>query len=436
MAFESNKNSVIEQLSETIALPRMLRVRQSFDPAHIEPEDLPAVVQAQLDRSEVKAKIKPGMSVAITCGSRGISNIAIIVKAIVDFVKAQGADPFIFPAMGSHGGATAEGQLDVLKSYQVTEETMGCPIRATMETVYLGNTAEGSPVFQDKYAHDADGVILCGRIKAHTTFRGPYESGLLKMAVIGMGKQHGAEAVHESGFINMARVLPQFARVVFDHTNIIAGVGILENAFDQTYKIAGLTPDEIWEQEPALLKEAKSKMGRIWIENADVLVVDKIGKDISGDGMDPNVTGTFGSPESACDGSPGPLKAQRTVVLDLTDASHGNANGIGVADVTTKRLVDKTNVDITYPNAVTSTLVVMVKMPMFAHTDEHAIQLAVRTCNMIDKVNPRIVRIKNTMELGHIWVSEALIPEVKAHPNMELDGEPEPWGFDENGNLW
>lgn len=436
MAFESNKNSVIEQLSETIALPRMVRVRQSFDPAHIEPEDLPAVVQAQLDRSEVKAKIKPGMSVAITCGSRGISNIAIIVKAIVDFVKAQGADPFIFPAMGSHGGATAEGQLDVLKSYQVTEETMGCPIRATMETVYLGNTAEGSPVFQDKYAHDADGVILCGRIKAHTTFRGPYESGLLKMAVIGMGKQHGAEAVHESGFINMARVLPQFARVVFDHTNIIAGVGILENAFDQTYKIAGLTPDEIWEQEPALLKEAKSKMGRIWIENADVLVVDKIGKDISGDGMDPNVTGTFGSPESACDGSPGPLKAQRTVVLDLTDASHGNANGIGVADVTTKRLVDKTNVDITYPNAVTSTLVVMVKMPMFAHTDEHAIQLAVRTCNMIDKVNPRIVRIKNTMELGHIWVSEALIPEVKAHPNMELDGEPEPWGFDENGNLW
>lgn len=152
--------------------------------------------------------------------------------------------------------------------------------------------------------------------------------------------------------------------------------------------------------------------------------------------MDPNVTGTFGSPESACDGSPGPLKAQRTVVLDLTDASHGNANGIGVADVTTKRLVDKTDVDVTYPNAVTSTLVVMVKMPMFAHTDQHAIQLAVRICNEIDKANPRIVRIENTMELGHIWVSEALVPEVKAHPNMELDGELEPWNFDENGNLW
>ena len=436
MALDSSKNNVMEQLCETVSLPRMVRVRQSFDRAHIEPEDLPTVVWAQLNQSGIKNKIKPGMSIAITCGSRGIANIAIIVKAIVDFVKAQGANPFVFPAMGSHGGATAEGQLDVLKSYQVTEETMGCPIRATMETVYLGDTVEGNPVFQDKYAHEADGVILCGRIKAHTTFRGPYESGLLKMSVIGMGKQHGAESVHESGFINMARLLPQFARVVFDHTNIIAGVGILENAFDQTYKIAGLTPEEIWEQEPVLLKEAKSKMGRIWIENADVLVVDKIGKDISGDGMDPNVTGTFGSPESACDGSPGPLKAQRTVVLDLTDASHGNANGIGVADVTTKRLVDKTDVDVTYPNAVTSTLVVMVKMPMFAHTDQHAIQLAVRICNEIDKANPRIVRIENTMELGHIWVSEALVPEVKAHPNMELDGELEPWHFNENGNLW
>lgn len=436
MAFESRKDSVVEQLSDTVTLPRMIRVRQKFDRSHIDPNEIPSVIWTQLGRAEIQEQIKPGMRIAITCGSRGIANIAIILKAIVDFVKARGAEPFIFPAMGSHGGATPEGQVDVLRSYQVTEETMGCPIRATMETVYLGDTVEGSPVFQDKYAHEADGVILCGRIKAHTTFRGPYESGLLKMAVIGMGKQHGAESVHESGFINMARVLPQFARVVFDNTNIISGVGILENAYDQTYKLAALTAQEIWEQEPALLKEAKSKMGRIWIENCDVLVVDKIGKDISGDGMDPNVTGTFGSPESARDGSPGPLKAQRTVVLDLTDASHGNANGIGVADVTTKRLVDKTDVDITYPNALTSTLVVMVKMPMFAHSDEHAIKIAVRVCNQIDKANPRIIRIENTMELGHIWVSEALLDEVKAHPNMELDGGPEPWGFDEQGNLW
>ena len=279
-------------------------------------------------------------------------------------------------------------------------------------------------------------MILCGRIKAHTSFRGPYESGLLKMSVIGMGKQHGAESVHESGFQNMGRVMPQFARVVFDNTNIVAGVGIIENAYDQTYKIAALNAAEIWEQEPELLKEANRLLGRIWVDKADVLVVDKLGKNISGDGMDPNVSGTFGSPGRPRNGEPGPILAQRTVVLDLTDESHGNFNGIGVADVTTKRLIDKSIVDVTYPNALTSTLVNMVKMPIFAHSDENAIKLAVRVCNMIDKQHPRIVRIANTMELSHIWVSEALVEEVKAHPHMELDGELQDWGFDENGNLW
>lgn len=436
MAFESSKDSVIERLVTDVTLPKMVRVHQKFDSTHIEPADIPAVIREQLGREELKSKIKPGMSIAITCGSRGINNIAIIVKAIVDFVKEQGAEPFVFPSMGSHGGATPEGQLEILRSYHVTEETMGCPIRATMETVYLGDTVEGSPVFQDKYAHEADGVILCGRIKAHTSFRGPYESGLLKMAVIGMGKQHGAESVHESGFQNMGRVMPQFARVIFDHTNILAGVGIIENAYDQTYKLAALGKEEIWEKEPELLKEANRKLGRIWIDKADVLVVDRLGKNVSGDGMDPNVSGTFGSPGRRPNGEPGPIQAQRTVVLDLTDESHGNFNGIGCADVTTKRLVDKSNVDLTYPNALTSTLVNMVKMPIFTHSDENAIRLAVRVCNMIDKEHPRIVRIENTMELAHIWVSEALVDEVKAHPNLELDGELEDWGFDENGNLW
>lgn len=430
------QGGVVSQLLAGVPIPPMFRARQLFPQEHIEPADIPAAVMEQLNREPFRSKVQPGMEIAITAGSRGIANVDIITRAVVDFVKSRGATPFIVPAMGSHGGATVAGQLEVLESYGVTEEAMGCPIRATMETVYLGDTVEGNQVFQDKYAHEADGVILCGRIKAHTTFRGPYESGLLKMAVIGMGKQHGAESVHESGFINMGRIMPQFARVIFDNTNIVAGVGILENAFDQTYKLAALTPDEIWEQEPVLLKEAKSKMGRIWIENTDVLVVDEIGKDISGDGMDPNVTGTFGSPKSACDGSPGPINAQRTVVLDLTESTHGNANGIGTADITTRRVVEKTNVDVTYPNALTSTLVNMVKMPMFAHSDKHAIQIAVRVCNMIDKEHPRIVRIHNTMELGHIWVSEALVDEVKANPNMELDGEPEDWGFDENGNLW
>ena len=436
MALESKHGNVTEQLCQSVTLPKMIKVRQKFDETHINPQDISAVTALGLSRDAIKNKIAPGMRVAITCGSRGIANIGLIVKAVVDFVKSCGAEPFVFAAMGSHGGATKEGQLDILRSYGVTEKTMGCPVTATMETVYLGDTEEGSPVYVDKSAFEADGIILCGRIKAHTTFRAPYESGLIKMAVIGMGKQHGAESVHESGFINMGRILPQFGRVIFNRVNILAGVGIIENAFDQTYQLHCLTPDEIWEKEPELLKLAKSKMGRIWIEKADVLVVDKIGKNYSGDGMDPNVTGTFASPESADDGSPGPIRAQNTVVLDLSDETHGNANGIGMADVTTKRLIDKIDVDITYPNAVTSTLVNIVKIPVFTHSDRDSIRLGLRICNMIDKEHPRIVRIKNTMELEYIWVSEALLDEVKAHPQMEVIGEAEEWPFDENGNLF
>lgn len=436
MALQSNPNNVVEQLCESVKLPRMVRVRQIFDETHLTKEEIPGIVKAQLSRDAVSAGIRPGMNIAITCGSRGISNIAIIVRAIVDFVKEKGANPFVFPAMGSHGGATAEGQLELLESYGVTEETMGCPIKATMETVYLGETEEGSPVFQDKYAHEADGVILCGRIKAHTCFRGPYESGLIKMSVIGMGKQHGAENVHESGFQNMGRILPQFGKVIFEHTNIIAGVGLIENAYDETYKIVALNADEIWEEEPKLLLEANELLGRIWINETDVLVVDKLGKNVSGDGMDPNVSGTFGSPGRSYDEKSGAIHAQRKVVLDLTEETHGNGNGIGEADVTTKRLVDKMNVDITYPNAVTSTLLNMVKIPIFTHTDENAIKLAVRACNMIDRENPRIVRIESTLEIEHIWISEALLEEAKAHPHLEVLGEPEEWPFDEHGNLW
>ena len=427
----------ITNLIKDTPIPKMVRVRQNFDKTCIPESDIPGIILRELDRPEIGGKILPGQKIAITCGSRGINHNALMARTIVDFVKSKGAAPYIVAAMGSHGGATAEGQLQILKDYGITEEAMDCPVKSSMETVQIGiSGVRHQPVFMDKNASEADGIILFNRIKPHTSFRGPYESGLLKMSVIGMGKQHGAESVHESGFQNMGRVMPQFARVVFDNTNIVAGVGIIENAYDQTYKIAALNAAEIWEQEPELLKEANRLLGRIWVDKADVLVVDKLGKNISGDGMDPNVSGTFGSPGRPRNGEPGPILAQRTVVLDLTDESHGNFNGIGVADVTTKRLIDKSIVDVTYPNALTSTLVNMVKMPIFAHSDENAIKLAVRVCNMIDKQHPRIVRIANTMELSHIWVSEALVEEVKDHPHMELDGELQDWGFDENGNLW
>ena len=433
MAFESSKNSVVEQLCGTVALPKMVRVRQEFDHTHMEPAEIPNAVWAQLERDAVKQNIKPGMTIAITCGSRGIANIAIIVKAIVDYVKAQGANPFVFPAMGSHGGATPEGQLEVLRSYHVTEETMGCPIRATMETVYLGDTVEGSPVYQDKYAHEADGVILCGRIKAHTSFRGPYESGLLKMSVIGMGKQHGAESVHESGFQNMGRVMPQFARVVFDNTNIVAGVGIIENAYDQTYKIAALNAAEIWEQEPELLKEANRLLGRIWVDKADVLVVDKLGKNISGDGMDPNVSGRFVQPKY-CSGG---IQAEKCVVLDITDETHGNAQGIGLAEVTTRRLVNRMKLEMTYPTGVTNTFLHLMKIPMIMDNDREAIQLALMCCpEAEDHDHMKMIRIPNTAHIGVIEISEGMLPLVENNPNFEVLTEPYDLPFDENGNLF
>ena len=433
MAFESSPNSVVEQLCQSVSLPKMVRVHQKFDPTHFEPEELPAVVHAQLERENIRSQIRPGMSVAITCGSRGIANIAIIVRAIVDFVKECGANPFVFPAMGSHGGATPEGQLEVLRSYHVTEETMGCPIRATMETVYLGDTVEGKPVYSDKYAHEADGVILCGRIKPHTSFRGPYESGLLKMAVIGMGKQHGAESVHESGFQNMGRIMPQFARVVFDHTNILAGVGIIENAYDQTYKIAALDAQEIWEQEPVLLQEANRMMGRLWIEKADVLVVDRLGKNISGDGMDPNVSGRFVQPKY-CSGG---IEAEKVVILDLTDETHGNAQGIGLAEVTTRRLYNKMKLEMTYPTGGTNTFLHLMKIPMIMDNDREALQLALCCCpDAEDQNNMKMIRIPNTAHIEYIEISEGLLPQAQANPNIEILSEPYELDFDENGNLF
>ena len=427
----------ITNLIKDTPIPKMVKVRQNFDKTCIPESDIPGVITRELDRPEIGGKIQPGQKIAITCGSRGINHNALMARAIVNFVKSKGAEPYIVAAMGSHGGATAEGQLQILKDYGVTEEAMGCPVKSSMETVQIGiSGVRHQPVYVDKNASEADGIILYNRIKPHTSFRGPYESGLMKMMAIGLGKQKGAESIHHQSPAIMHELVEEYGRTILENAPVLGGIAIIENAYDDTYLIKGLSPEEIISEEPKLKEISYKTIAHLLFDKCDVLVVDKIGKNISGDGMDPNVSGTFGSPGRPRNGEPGPILAQRTVVLDLTDESHGNFNGIGVADVTTKRLIDKSIVDVTYPNALTSTLVNMVKMPIFAHSDENAIKLAVRVCNMIDKQHPRIVRIANTMELSHIWVSEALVEEVKAHPHMELDGELQDWGFDENGNLW
>ena len=430
MALETiREGNMVTKLADSTQLPKMVKVRQLLDRSHIDPADIPALVKKELE--PMRPRIQPGMSVAITCGSRGVANIAIVTKAIVDFVKSCGGEPFVFPAMGSHGGATAEGQREILTGYGVTEEFIGCPIRATMEVVQLGETEEGMPVFADRYAYEADGIILCGRVKAHTAFRGPYESGILKMSVIGMGKQHGADYIHRDGFADLGRLLPMIAKVVFAKTKILGAVALAENAFDQTCIIEGLLKEEIFEKEPDILRRSKERLGKIFFDDIDVLVVDQLGKDISGDGMDPNITGRYVVPHMKTE-----KNVQHIAVLDLTEASHGNCNGIGIADVTTRRFVDKVDVDCTYPNVLTSTVLCTPKIPFFTHSDKTCIQVALKTCHYIDREHPRIVRIKDTMRLEEIEISEAMLEEARANPNVEVISEPYDWPFDGEGNLF
>lgn len=422
---------VVEKLAAEQKLPRMVRVKQHFDCGHIEIDDFPDLVDKQLNRAEITEKIRPDMSVAVTCGSRGIANIRYIIKAIVNFLHNRGARPFVVPAMGSHGGATSAGQIGVLANLGVTEEFLGCPIQSSMETLIIGQTPEGHEVHLDKNAAQADGIFVANRIKPHTSFTGPYESGLMKMLAIGLGKQQGAEVIHESGFGHAAHMIPMFANTILAHANIVGGLAILENAFDQTRRLVGLSASEIPEKEPELLKDAYTSMGRIYLGESDVLVIDKIGKNMSGDGMDPNISGTFATPYRS-----GNFHAERVVVLDLTEETHGNFNGLGMADLTTRRTFNKLKLDETYPNAITSTILENVKIPMVCSSDKAAIQLAVKVCNGIDKTNPRIIRIPNTMDITEIEISEALLPAAKANPNMEVQGELYELPFDENGNLF
>jgi hypothetical protein len=419
---------IVSELVKDIQLPKMAKVRQRFFRERI--EDVPAAVRAGLAKDEIVRTIKPGMHIAITGGSRGVANIAVILREIAAFVKEKGGHPFIIPAMGSHGGATAEGQVEVLDSYGITEAFCGCPIRATMDTLQIGITAEQHPVFIDRYAAEADGIIVVNRVKPHTCFRGPYESGLMKMMAIGLGKQKGADVCHEAGFKHMAKMVPLFANAILANSNILFGLATLENPFDETCKVISLTKGEIPEKEPALLCEAKSLMPRILLGETDVLIVDKIGKNFSGDGMDPNITGTFCSPYAS-----GGIKAQRVVVLDLSDETHGNAVGMGMADVATKRLFEKADLEKTYPNGFTSTIISNVKIPVLLKNDKEAIQAAIKICNEIDKGRPRMIRIANSLHIEYIYISEALLEQAKTIPEMEILEEPQPFLFNEQGDI-
>ena len=422
---------VIAELLKSTPLPKMVKIKEKFDDTCIPVDQIHDTVFEQLGQKKLEGMIKPGMRIAITVGSRGISNIPLIVRSIADFVKSQGGQPFVVPAMGSHGGATAEGQRAVIEGYGVTEEAIGCPILSSMETVEIGHTEEGQPVRMDKNAYEADGIIVCGRIKPHTGFHGPYESGRMKMMAIGLGKQAGAEIIHQDGFGHFKKNIPMFGTVILRNSKVICGLALVENAYDHTREIVGLTPDEIITEEPVILQRAKSYMPRILFDSCDVLIVDEIGKNISGDGMDPNISGRFPTPYAT-----GGIDAQRVVVLDLTKESHGNACGIGLADVTCMRLFEKFDKEATYPNAITNTVTGELKIPMIMYNDKQAIQLGIKSCNEIDRAHPRVIRIKNTMQIETIEISEGMLEEAAQNPDIEILTQPEEMHFNEQDNLW
>lgn len=418
---------VYSSLVSDVLLPEMVKVRQIFERPVI--KDIEQELHAQLSRESINSLIKKDTRIALTCGSRGVANIALILKIVAKICREKGAKPFIVPAMGSHGGATAEGQCQILGSYGVTEDECGCPIMATMETKQIGE-AGGYPVLIDRYAGEADGIIVIGRIKPHTCFRGEYESGLMKMMAVGLGKQEGAGLCHVSGFRNIHTMIPLLGNAILDNAPVLFGIGLVENAYDETALIRALLPDEIRTEEPKLLETAKSLIGQIYLKDVDVLVIDRIGKNISGDGADPNVTGRYGTPYAS-----GGLAPQSMVVLDLTDETHGNANGLGLFDATTERLYRKINFDTMYPNSITTKILHMLKIPMVMENDRDCIAVALKSCIDIDHSNPRIVRIRDTMALEYIWVSTALLPYVRENRQLEIVGSPEPFCFDSSGNL-
>ncbi|WP_342041524.1 lactate racemase domain-containing protein [Bacillus sp. OTU2372] len=420
---------ILQELLKDIPVPKMAKVKVKFENNKI--DELGQDLKLKLNRVHIQEKIQPGMEIAIAVGSRGLDRLVELTAVTVQFLKELGAKPFIVPSMGSHGGATAEGQREVLAHLGVTEATVGCEIRSSMEVVKVGELPNGLPIYVDKFASKADGIVVINRVKPHTAFRGPVESGIMKMISIGLGKQKGAEACHQMGFKYMAENVPAMAKVIMEKTPFLFGVATVENAFDKVAVLEVLTPEEVLEKEPALQKQAKELLPKLFFDQLDVLLIDEIGKNISGDGMDPNITGRYPTPYA----SGGP-DVNKMVVLDITVQSEGNANGVGTADFTTQRLVDKMDKEGTYANGLTSTVCAPTKIATTLPNDKMAIQAAVKTCNILDFTKVKLVRIKNTLELSQIEVSEPLLPYIAQHPNMEQISDLYEFQFDDKGNLF
>ncbi len=395
---------------------QLTKVRNRFPDNSL--KDVKKVCQQELEK--IAGLIKKDASIAIGVGSRGIDNLEVVVREVVDFVKKQGAFPFIIPAMGSHGGATAKGQEEVLAGYGITEKTVGAPVRSSMETVELPGREAANRIFLDKFAYESDGVILINKIKPHTDFHSTYESGLVKMTVIGLGKERGAEAIHNFGVFGLTDLIPQTAKIIFSTGKILAGIGLIENAYDKTMKVLAISGNEIMKEEVKLIDIARANRPALPTDNIDVLLIDRMGKNISGVGIDTNIIGRikiYGQPE------PEKPKIKSIVVNDLTDESHGNATGIGLADIITRKVFNKIDFEKTYKNISTSSFLARGKIPFVAENDVEAMELAIRNCGNALPGKERIIRIKDTLHLDELYVSDAILNEIKDNLQIEQEGE-------------
>jgi len=412
-------------------LSRTVLVKQKFPDRRI--ADIPAEVQRQIKASGLGAGLKPGARVAVGVGSRGITNLAVIVRAVIDYWKAAGMNPFIFPAMGSHGAATAQGQSDVLAHYGITAEAMGCPVISELDVVDLGATEEGLHAFMDKNAFGSDGVMLIGRVKWHTDFAGKIESGLFKMMAIGLGKFAGAQNYHTHAVnIGLERVIRTVGRQVLKSGKILGGLAILEDANHSTGQLTAVRVDEMEAREEELLALVKSWMGHV-PASLDILILDEIGKNISGAGMDTKVANR--SVIGEYNPWPNTPHFKRIMVRDLSDNTYGNAVGIGMADVIHARILPQIDWKPTRINSLTASTPAAIRLPISFATDRECIEVMAKTVGKTDMSAVTIGRIRNTLELSLVEMTENLLPVIRENPNLEVVSEPAPLGFTEHGDF-
>ena len=413
-----------------MTFPTIARIRQSIPQPKV--EDVPGTVRRLILESRLRERVPAGGTIAVGCGSRGITAIPVVARAAVDALKEMGFKPFIVAAMGSHGGATKEGQRELLAGYGITHQKMGVEVRCDMDTMVLGTNPVGLPIYFDKNAYQADGIVLLNRVKPHTDFHATHESGVLKMLVIGLGKQQGASQIHKLGLTGMKEVLPAVGRFLVKNTKFALGLAIVENADDLPADIVAVEPETIFDIEPKLLARARELMGRLPFDQIDVLAVGELGKNYSGAGMDPNVIGRLMIETQNDFERP---VVTRLVVLDASEETHGNIVGVGFADLTTERLVAKLDPVPYRINILTSCCLERGRIPITLPNDRDVFEAALDTCWRIDPTEARLVVVPNTLEVNTLWVSPAYEAEVKANPHLTRETEYLPLPFSKAGWL-